>query len=281
MHRRVICSTISFRHRPFHDALEIIGGLGFESIDVGALPGVCEHASPDMSRDDIESARQSLAGHGLTVASINADVGDVNRVLDESGRRHQHQQLEQLVGLCRVVGSPALVLPNGSPGRRPFLDLEQDLNTAAETLARAAEQVQEAGIDLWVEAQHSDRLCWSLERAVALMARLEGTGIGVVMDFSHVVASGDEPLDFVDALGSRVRHVHVRDAVPGDIHLSVGRGSVDFGTGIEALEHVGYGGNYSLELETRDVAEDERPDAARTAGTYIGQLLHTLQETTS
>ena len=48
------------------------------------------------------------------------------------------------------------------------------------------------------------------------------------MDFSHIVASGGDPLEFVDRFADRIAHVHIRDAVPGNINLSVGRGSVDF-----------------------------------------------------
>lgn len=281
IHPRVICSTISFRHQPLPEALEVIHHLGFSGIDLGALPGVCEHVGPHLAPYEVENVRESLARQQLAVASINADLGDVNRVTDKPTRRHQRQQLERLVRLCQAVGSPALVLPNGSPGSEPLRGLDHDLDTAAQTLTWAADQVQAGGIDLWVEAQHSGRVCWSLDRAVALMARLEGTGIGVVMDFSHVVASGDDPLNFVDALGARVRHVHVRDAVPGDIHLSVGRGDVDFRAGIKALERSGYSGAYSLELETRDVTEDQRPTAAEAAGTFIGELLDSHKETTS
>ena len=40
---RLGCSTISFRHQPLPDALATIADLGFREIDLGALPGVCDH----------------------------------------------------------------------------------------------------------------------------------------------------------------------------------------------------------------------------------------------
>ena len=42
------------------------------------------------------------------------------------------------------------------------------------------------------------------------------------MDFSHIVASGGDPQEFVDRFADRIAHVHIRDAVPGNINLSVG-----------------------------------------------------------
>ena len=60
------------------------------------------------------------------------------------------------------------------------------------------------------------------------------------MDFSHVTASGGDTVQFATANADRIRHVHIRDARPGDIHISVGRGEADFAGGISALAAHGY-----------------------------------------
>ena len=94
-----------------------------------------------------------------------------------------------------------------------------------------------------------------------------------VLDFSHVVASGDDPLTWIDRHGPEIAHVHIRDARPGDIHLTPGNGEVDFAAGIAALAAAGYDGDFSLELETADVTDAERPAAAARAGRLITALL--------
>ena len=86
------------------------------------------------------------------------------------------------------------------------------------------------------------------------------------MDFSHIVAAGGDPLDYLSRHRGRIAHVHLRDAVPGNINLSIGNGQADFAAGLEALAADGYTGHFSLELETRDVTHDERPAAAAKAG---------------
>jgi sugar phosphate isomerase/epimerase len=93
------------------------------------------------------------------------------------------------------------------------------------------------------------------------------------MDFSHIVASGADPVDFVGRFGPRIAHVHIRDAVPGNINLSVGNGAVDFARGLKALADAGYHGHFALELETRDITHDERPAAAVRAGHLISELI--------
>ena len=91
-------------------------------------------------------------------------------------------------------------------------------------------------MELWVESLHILRVCHTLDRARQLTDRLTGTGVGVVMDFSHVVASGADPVEFIHLFGDRIRHVHLRDATPGNIHHSIGNGAVDFAAGFAALE---------------------------------------------
>ena len=95
----------------------------------------------------------------------------------------------------------------------------------------------------------------------------------MICDVSHIVASGSTPRQFVELAGSRISHVHLRDAEPGYIHHSIGNGQVDFADSIAALEQSGYDAAYSLELETRDVSDDDRAAAALRAGRYVSALL--------
>jgi sugar phosphate isomerase/epimerase len=73
--------------------------------------------------------------------------------------------------------------------------------------------------------------------------------------------------------GPVIRHVHLRDATPGNIHHSIGNGAVDFAAGISALANAGYSGHFTLELETRDITDQERPAATAKAAAYINSLL--------
>ncbi|HEY5788685.1 MAG TPA: TIM barrel protein [Microlunatus sp.] len=77
----------------------------------------------------------------------------------------------------------------------------------------------------------------------------------------------------MELAGARIAHVHLRDAEPGYIHHSIGSGCVDFADTVAALDEIGYAGAFSLELETRDVDNDDRPAAALRAGRYISALL--------
>jgi sugar phosphate isomerase/epimerase len=281
---RVICSTITFRHQPLTDALRTISDLGFTGIDLGALPGVCDHVPYDLDTAAVRGVSDTVRASGLQVRSVNADVGDLNAPLDVTTRAARRTHTERLLDLCAGIGATALVLPNGRQDHAPIRDLDSDLELVAAELRTTAELAAARGLQLWVEAPHYFRLAHDLGTSLRLYDLLPAE-IGAVCDVSHIVASGSTPREFLARVGDRTRHVHLRDASParggkdGYIHHSIGNGEVDFADTVAALSELGYTGALALELETRDVTNDERPAAALRAGEFISSLLHhNLQE---
>ena len=72
---RVGCSTISFRHLPLTPALEVINELGFAEIDLGALPGVCDHVPYVLDSAAVAQVAAEVAASGLTVRSVGERGG--------------------------------------------------------------------------------------------------------------------------------------------------------------------------------------------------------------
>jgi sugar phosphate isomerase/epimerase len=243
--RRVGCSTITFRHRSLTEALNLIRDLRFAEIDLGALPGVCDHVPAELDGAAIEHVVERVAASGLAVRSVNADVGDLNLPLDPGAQGARDRHILALIELAAKLGSRAVVLPCGRQSHAAIVDEDSDLDLVAAQLHRAA----------------------------ALVERLDPARVGVVYDVSHVVAVAEAPREYLAALGGRVAHVHLRDAVPGDIHRSIGKGDVDFDDLTRAFAETKFRGHYALELETSDVAEHERPAATARAATYISELL--------
>jgi sugar phosphate isomerase/epimerase len=267
------CSTITFRGLPLPEALATISGLGFAEIDLGALPGVCDHVPYVLDEAAVQKVAGDVAASGLQVRSVNGDVGDLNRPLSGMVQNERHRHLDRLLSLTAAVGARALVLPNGALHHEPLQTLTDDVARVADQLTDAAARAERYGLELWVESLHVLRLCHDLERARLLTEALAGTDVGVVLDLSHVVASGARPEEFVRLFSDRIRHVHLRDATPGYIHHSIGNGSVDFPAAVQSLAGAGYRGHFTLELETRDVADADRPAATATAAAYISGLL--------
>ncbi|MDV8149904.1 sugar phosphate isomerase/epimerase [Arthrobacter sp. B10-11] len=270
---RLGCSSISFRHQDLGTALRTISGLGFEEIDLGALPGVCDHVPYELDADAVSAVTADVAASGLRVRSVNGDIGDLNAVLDAGRQADRERHLEALLTLTANIGAKALVLPCGALGHDPVRSIDEDLDTIVAQLIHAGQRAAEFGVELWTESLHFLRFCWNLERAEQLAQRLAGSGVGIVMDFSHIVAAGEDPLEYLERHDGRITHVHLRDAVPGNINLSIGNGQADFAAGLRSFAARGYAGHFSLELETRDVTHDERPAAAAKAASFITDLI--------
>ncbi|MBD5655685.1 MAG: sugar phosphate isomerase/epimerase [Candidatus Eremiobacteraeota bacterium] len=271
---RLGCSTITFRKRSFTDALEAISKLGLHEIDLGMLPGVCEHVPIPTTNADIDAAVRACNDARLTVRTVNADSGD----LAGPGRFAALEQIDALARLTKALDAKALVLPCGphkTLGLEPADEAGVDAMIAvlAESLTKAGEIAARYGVRLLVEALHIGRLCSSATRAYALLDRVPNESCGVVLDVSHVVAVGDDLLAYTRGVAARTEHVHLRDAAPGNINLSIGRGTIDFAAFIASLAARDYPGNYILELETHDIAEHERETVARASAEFISNIL--------
>jgi sugar phosphate isomerase/epimerase len=280
---RLGCSTISFRHLELGRALSEIRRLGFREIDLGSLPGVCDHVPIALTTSEGVRVAELVEQSGLTVRSINCDIGDLN---DPRVDVTSSDQLTHLLELAAATDAAALVFPNGAIAHEPIAGLDSDLARVADNMSIVLERARHYGIEVWIESLHVYRLCCNLDRATALTSRLD-PAVGIVMDFSHIVASGGDPARFADTFTGRITHVHIRDATsgrvdldrdhavdkPGNINLGVGRGDVDFDGGIRALHAAGFTGHYTLELETRDVADVDRPAATSDAAHVITKIL--------
>ncbi|GAA3362097.1 sugar phosphate isomerase/epimerase [Saccharopolyspora gregorii] len=263
------CSTISFRRLPVGEALATIRELGFDGIDLGGLPGVCDHI-PTPLTGPVDDLVELVRGSGLRTWAINVDPGPLN-----DPRLDERDLLTAGRGLVELAAEldAAVIVPCGAQQREPFADERTDLDRIARGLRSLGDLAAEHGVRLLVEGLHHFRFCHTADRGAALLERVPAESAGFVFDVSHVVAGGFDEVAFAGDFAERIEHVHLRDAEPGDINLSIGRGRADFAGVVRALRKAGYGGRYVLELETHDVREQERPAAAAAAKDAITALL--------
>lgn len=266
---RVGISTISFRFRPLDEALAIIERLGAVEVDLGAIPDVTDHV-PVPFTGEPSTYVAALNAHGLRAGAVNSDIGHLN---DPSlTRRALADTVRPLVTLAAVTGG-ALIVPCGRNSYDAYVDEETDLATITDNLTFVGELCAEQDVRLLVEVLHHRRYVHSVERAERVLDRLGPDVFGLLLDVSHVVASSDDPVAWARRRADRIERVHLRDAVPGNLNLGIGRGQVDFAATIAALEAGGFSGTYVLELETHDVDEQEREaDAARSRKEIIAIL---------
>ncbi|HSN35078.1 MAG TPA: sugar phosphate isomerase/epimerase, partial [Arthrobacter sp.] len=169
---RLGCSSISFRHQDLATALRTMAGLGFEEIDLGALPGVCDHVPYELDLAAVEVVAAEVAASGLRVRSVNGDIGDLNASLDAGGEADRERHLTALLTLTAATGAKALVLPCGALNHQPVRSVEEDLDSISAGLVHAGQRAAGFGVEVWTESLHFLRFCWNLERAELLAERL-------------------------------------------------------------------------------------------------------------
>ena len=274
---RVGISTITFRFRPLEEALTIIERLGAVEVDLGAIPDVTDHVPVPFPGDPAAYGADREA-HGLRAGAVNADIGHLND--PDLSREALAETVRPLVALAAATGG-ALIVPCGRNSYDSYVDEETDLATIAGNLRFVSELCSEAGVRLLVEVLHHRRYVHSVERAEKVLSLLDTDVFGLLFDVSHIVASSDDPVVWAQQRADRVERVHLRDAVPGNLNLGIGRGETDFAATIGALEAGGFTGTYILELETHDVDEQDREADALRSREEIVAILDDVSERVS
>lgn len=132
---------------------------------------------------------------------------------------------------------------------------------------------------------HPTEIAYDLVTTQRAIEAVEGhEAFAINFDPSHLVWQGVDPVRFIDAVGDRIAHCHIKDVIRtldgassilgshlgfGDHRRgwdfrSPGRGEVDFEAIIRALNRAGYGGPLSVEWE--DSAMDREHGAAEAVG---------------
>ena len=267
--QRIGISTITFRFRPLEEALTLIEGIGATEVDLGAIPAVTDHVPVPFTGDPQEYVA-ALSTHGLVAGAVNSDVGPLNDPALDAGTLTA--RVQPLAALAAATGG-ALIVPCGGPSWDAYVDEETDLARIVENLRLISRLCAGQGVRLLVEVLHHRRYVHTVAHAEHILDALGHDEIGLLFDVSHVVASNEDPVAWARRRADRVERVHLRDAVPGDLNLGIGRGDADFRGVLAALEAGGFTGTYVLELETHDVAEEDREADAQRSFDEMAALL--------
>lgn len=127
---------------------------------------------------------------------------------------------------------------------------------------RAASRCREHGLEP-VFHHHMDT---SIETPDDIDRLLELTELELCLDTGHLIAAGGDPLATLRRWGHRVRHVHVKDALPDGTFCRLGAGNLDLEAFLDALR--------ALDYEGWIVVEQDVPDGGQDLRQIIGDLRH-------
>ncbi|MBE9509268.1 MAG: sugar phosphate isomerase/epimerase [Bacteroidetes bacterium] len=252
------CSTLVYTTGDLNEALTRIAIRGFSRVEIAHMGEYCSHYP---SGQDPYKVKHLLANHGLKPIAINyfpdhivgQDMSACKFNVDANARQYE-SHMQDFIRQMHEVGVPLVLALVGR--RTEALDCDQQITAAADVLSRLAGYARRFGIKLALEIPHCYSICNTLQRAKDIFDRIESDNIGAVFDCTHQQVIGYSVQEYLEELGDRLCHVHLRDAAGKDtadfhqnLELTPGRGEVDFRRIARELDDFGYQGEVTLELE--------------------------------
>ena len=218
--------------------------LGYEGVELRCLEGglLTPAVEPRVRQEIVRLS----AATGLPVIAVGASSRFSSP--DAAERALQEQDLRGMIDLAVELGAP-VVRAYGGP--LPVDELEEVVCARiAASVARVAEHAAACGVDIALETH--DGLS-SARVARAVLAHVPHPRVHALWDVLHPTRMGETPEQVWGWIGSRVCHVHLKDARRGPDGrwraVVAGEGDVPLRRCLEVLWDQGYRGWITLEWE--------------------------------
>jgi inosose dehydratase len=212
-----------------------------------------------------------LPGPLLAARGVTAVGGFVPAVLHEP----DHDPLPDVrAALDRFTAAGARTLVLAAATGQDGYDARPEVSPAGwRTLLARLDAIAALAASLGVTAALHPHVGTVVEGPADVDRVLDGSSVGLCLDTGHLLVGGTDPVALAARAATRVAHVHLKDvsapaaadvragrtgytaAVNAGLYRPLGRGDLDLGSLIGALEGAGYDGWYVMEQDTVLTAE--------------------------
>jgi len=229
---------------PFDQRLEWIADAGYRSAElVGEYAGWSER---DFHRHN-DKRRDLGIGFDCTASAMVAPGRSRHNAADPRQREDFLADVRAELRAMEKIDCPEMVVLGGDAV--PGLDRRAQRASCVETLKRAAELAESAGVTILlgnVDAEENrDYLARSVVDAFKIVAEVGHPHVKLRYDFSHAQISGGNLIANLERHLDLVGKVHIGD-VPG--HHEADTGEIKFTNIYSKLAEVGYDGYVAMEL---------------------------------
>lgn len=240
---------------------EAAAQMGYDAVELRLLDG--DVIDPGADGAKVGRAVALCRARGVEVCAFGTSC-TFNHA-DPAERTRQVADLLRWIRLAQDLEVPLLRVFGGPDrhDRDPVPSVEEVDNWVAGSLRRAAPDAERAGVTVVLETH--DAFC-AARRVAAVLRAVDSAHVAALWDSHHPYEVGETAQDVLDALGSRIVHVHVKDArrlTPDGSAwqlVPLGEGEVPVRAQLAALQQYGYGGYISVEWEKKwhpELAEAE------------------------
>jgi len=208
---------------------------GYDGIELSAIGGMSEHLVLDRWQELVPEIKRLSKEYSLELLAIEQP-------------RRDPVMMEQAMQAAVEMGIPII---NCGPGGKAE-DPEQWIEVI-DSLGNLSKMAEKYGVTLCVKA-HVGASIYNTPTTLQAMKEIASPAFGIDMDPSHIYRGGENPVEAIAAVISRVKHVHIRDCKgrqqgPGDPNMQAnGRGDIDLVGYIRVLHENGYTGPLDFEV---------------------------------
>jgi len=228
-------NSVLFGGYDMETAFKYLAMAGYDGIEVSAIDGMSEHLVLGRWRECAPEIKRLAGEYGLELLAMEQP-------------RQDREVMETAFQAAAETGIPIV---NCGPGGKSGDDAT--LQQSIDTLGNLADLAGKYGVTLCVKA-HVGNSIYNTPTTLKAMEAITSSSFGIDMDPSHIWRAGENPVEAIAAVVSRVKHVHIRDCKgrqqnPGKPEDQAnGRGDIDLVGYIRVLHEAGYTGPLNLEI---------------------------------
>ena len=228
-------NSVLFGGYDMDTAFRHLAMAGYDGIELSAIDGMSQHLVLDRWQELAPEIKRLSKEYNLALLAMEQPSQDAAK-------------MEQAFQAAAEIGIPIV---NCGPGGKS--DDDESLQQSIESLGRLADRAHFYGVTLCVKA-HVGASIYNTPTTLRAIKAISSPAFGIDMDPSHIWRAGENPVEAIAAVISRVRHVHIRDCKgrqqsPGKPEDQAnGRGDIDLVGYIRVLHENGYTGPVDLEV---------------------------------
>lgn len=236
-------TTMTFYTHPILEALKIIAQCGFDCAEIWV-----DHAW-DQTRGARPQAIKEALNRLSLVATVHCPIMDINITSPNQGIREESiRQSLVAIDFAKEIGARLIVI---HPGHKfsPKESSEEHWCFQVQAIQRIFTYAETQGVVATLENMDSDKDIVSVKDHLDLLRLFKDAEIKnglITLDTTHLRTTV-KVLEFVEAVGKQIAHLHFSDATTEQMHLRLGEGQLRLPRIVEALHRQSYDGICSLE----------------------------------
>jgi sugar phosphate isomerase/epimerase len=208
---------------------------GYDGIEVSAIGGMSDHLVLDRWQQCAPEIKELAKKYDLELLAMEQPSQDTD-------------VMETAMQAAVDIGIPII---NCGPGGKS--DEPGSIEERIDSLGKLCDRAEHYGVTLCVKA-HVGSAIYNTPTTLKALEAITSPAFGLDMDPSHIHRADENPVDALEKVVDRIKHVHIRDCKgrqhgPGDPEDQAnGRGDIDLLGYIRVLHEKGYAGPVDLEV---------------------------------